>query len=151
MSHAAVRGRGLCHLHALDMYTKYIPGVFIAAVRRLRSITIGDESGPTTVGSGTTHRTTSDNTEPSRRCAQKSPTGLPSEPSRTESTAAHASHPQGARPVQPPTLPGSAQLPPKSKSCATLEGLYAPSCHHNEVATPPKAAHSSPTVKSCVA
>ncbi|KAJ1216555.1 hypothetical protein NDU88_004156 [Pleurodeles waltl] len=58
------------------------------------SVTFGDESGPTTTGSGTTHRTPSDNTGLSDAVRGGNPTGLPAEPSWTKSTDAHASRPQ---------------------------------------------------------
>ncbi|KAJ1118920.1 hypothetical protein NDU88_007107 [Pleurodeles waltl] len=57
-------------------------------------VTFGDESGPTAIGSGTTHRTPSDNTGLSDAVREGSPTGLPAEPSWTTSTDAHASWPQ---------------------------------------------------------
>ncbi|KAJ1204637.1 hypothetical protein NDU88_000077 [Pleurodeles waltl] len=57
-------------------------------------VTFGDESGPTTAGSGTTHRTPTDNTGLSDAISGGSPTGLPAEPSRTKSTDAQASRPQ---------------------------------------------------------
>ncbi|KAJ1145078.1 hypothetical protein NDU88_011370 [Pleurodeles waltl] len=54
---------------------------------------------------------------------------------------------EGARPAQPPTLPGSAQRLPKSKSCTDLGGLHAPSYCHDQLPALPKAAHGSRTVK----